>query len=173
MSISANQRGILAICGSMVAYTVNDAMVKEIARSHPVGEVIFIRGLFTTLLIGSIVVALGYAGELRRALSRPVILRSLCDGLSTACFVVALVHMKLADLAAVLQVAPLILAAFSVLFYRETVGWRRWTAIIVGFIGALVRRQADAVSIRRLGNGCVAGGDVLGVAGDADPADRP
>ena len=135
MSISANQRGILAICGSMVAYTVNDAMVKEIARSHPVGEVIFIRGLFTTLLIGSIVVALGYAGELRRALSRPVILRSLCDGLSTACFVVALVHMKLADLAAVLQVAPLILAAFSVLFYRETVGWRRWTAIIVGFIG--------------------------------------
>lgn len=121
----------------MVAYTVNDAMVKEIARSHPVGEVIFIRGLFTTLLIGSIVVALGYAGELRRALSRPVILRSLCDGLSTACFVVALVHMKLADLAAVLQVAPLILAAFSVLFYRETVGWRRWTAITVGFIGAL------------------------------------
>lgn len=137
MPISANQRGILAICGSMVAYTVNDAMVKEIARSHPVGEVIFIRGLFTTLLIGSIVVALGYAGELRRALSRPVILRSLCDGLSTACFVVALVHMKLADLAAVLQVAPLILAAFSVLFYRETVGWRRWTAITVGFIGAL------------------------------------
>ena len=137
MSISANQRGILAICGSMVAYTVNDAMVKEIARSHPVGEVIFIRGLFTTLLIGSIVVALGYAGELRRALSRPVILRSLCDGLSTACFVVALVHMKLADLAAVLQVAPLILAAFSVLFYRETVGWRRWIAIVVEFIGAL------------------------------------
>ena len=121
----------------MVAYTVNDAMVKEIARNHPIGEVIFIRGLFTTFLIGTVVLALGYAGELRRVFSRPIILRSLCDGLSTACFVVALVHMKLADLAAVLQVSPLLLAAFSVLFYRETVGWRRWSAIIVGFIGAL------------------------------------
>ena len=112
-------------------------MVKEIARNHPVGEVIFIRGLFTTLLIGAVVLALGHARELRRVFSRPIMLRSICDGLSTACFVAALVHMKLADLAAVLQVSPLILAAFSVLFFREKVGWRRWTAIVVGFIGAL------------------------------------
>jgi drug/metabolite transporter (DMT)-like permease len=136
-TLSANQRGIVAICGSMAAYTVNDAMVKEIARNHPIGEVIFIRGLFTMLLIGSVVLALGYGRELRRVVSRPIILRSLCDGLSTACFVIALVHMKLADLAAVLQVSPLILATFSVLIYREAVGWRRWTAISVGFIGAL------------------------------------
>jgi drug/metabolite transporter (DMT)-like permease len=137
VALSANQRGIVAICGSMVAYTINDAMVKEIARNHPIGEVIFIRGLFTTLLIGSVVLALGHARELRRVVSRPIILRSLCDGLSTACFVIALVHMKLADLAAVLQVSPLILAALSVLIYREAVGWRRWSAIVVGFIGAL------------------------------------
>jgi drug/metabolite transporter (DMT)-like permease len=137
VALSANQRGILALCGSMVAYTVNDAMVKEIARNHPIGEVIFIRGVFAVLLIGTVVLALGHAKELRRVVSRPVILRSLCDGLSTACFVIALVHMKLADLAAVLQVSPLILAALSVLVYREAVGWRRWSAIIVGFIGAL------------------------------------
>jgi drug/metabolite transporter (DMT)-like permease len=137
VALSANQRGIVAICGSMAAYTVNDAMVKEIARNHPIGEVIFIRGVFTTLLIGTVVLALGHAKELRRVISRPVILRSLCDGISTACFVIALVHMKLADLAAVLQVSPLILAALSVLIYRETVGWRRWSAIAVGFIGAL------------------------------------
>ena len=136
-SISANQRGILAVCGSMATYTVNDAMVKEIAQVYPVGEVIFIRGVFTTILIGAVVLALGHARELRLAASKPVMARSLFDGLSTACFVLALVHMKLADLAAVLQVSPLILTALSVVFYREAVGWRRWTAIAVGFAGAL------------------------------------
>src|SRR6266852_5048881 len=122
-SLTANQRGILAVCGSMAAYTINDAMVKEIARIYPVGEVILIRGVFTTMLIGAVVLALGHASALRLVASRPVIARSLFDGLSTTCFVVALVHMKLADLAAVLQVTPLILTALSVAFYREAVGW--------------------------------------------------
>jgi drug/metabolite transporter (DMT)-like permease len=135
---NANLRGIMAICASMVAYTVNDAMVKEIARTNPIGEVIFIRGIFTTLLLCIAVVALGHVTHTRGAVSRPVINRSFFDGVSSACFVIALVHMKLADLAAVLQVMPLILSALSVLIYREAVGWRRWTAIFVGFAGALI-----------------------------------
>src|SRR5882672_6263204 len=113
-AISANQRGILAICASMATYTVNDAMVKEIARNYPVGEVIFIRGVFTTLLLMVVVVVLGHAGAIRQTFNRPVINRSLFDGISSACFVVALVHMKLADLAAVLQAMPLILSALAV-----------------------------------------------------------
>jgi drug/metabolite transporter (DMT)-like permease len=148
-SWSANRRGILALTGCMAAYTVNDAMVKEIARSFPVGEVIFIRGAFACVLIGAVVVALGYAREIRRAVSRPVLTRSLFDGLSTGCFVLALVHMKLADLAAMLQVSPLILTAISVLWYKEVVGWRRWTAIVVGFVGALfvIKPTADAFNV--------------------------
>jgi drug/metabolite transporter (DMT)-like permease len=64
--------------------------------------------------------------------------RSLCDGLSTAGFIVALAHMKLANVAAILQIAPLIITALSIALYREAVGWRRWTAIAVGFGGALL-----------------------------------
>jgi drug/metabolite transporter (DMT)-like permease len=62
----------------------------------------------------------------------------LCDGLSTACFIAALAHLQLANLAAVLQLAPLLITALSVIFFRETVGWRRWTAIGIGFVGALM-----------------------------------
>lgn len=121
----------------MAAYTVNDAMVKSIATRYPIGEVIFIRGLMTAVLIGAVMLAMGHAGELRRSLSKRLLSRSAFDGISTACFITALVHMKLADLAAMLQVSPLILAALSVLLLRETVGWRRWAAILVGFAGAL------------------------------------
>jgi drug/metabolite transporter (DMT)-like permease len=135
--LSANQRGILALIGGMCAYTVNDAMVKAIAQKYPIGEVIFVRGAMTTILIGATVLALGHAHDLRHIANKPVMIRSLFDGLSTACFVTALVYMKLAELAAMLQVAPLLLTAFSVLFLREVVGWRRWAAILVGFAGAM------------------------------------
>jgi drug/metabolite transporter (DMT)-like permease len=137
VALSANQRGIVALVCGMGAYTINDAMVKSIAYKYPIGEVIFIRGVMTATLIGAAVLALGHARDLRHATDKPVLIRSVFDGISTACFIAALVHMKLADLAAMLQVSPLILTAFSVLFYREIVGWRRWTAILIGFAGAM------------------------------------
>lgn len=121
----------------MAAYTVNDAMVKSIAHNYPIGEVIFVRGVMTAMLIGAVVVAFGHTRHLRRATERPIVVRSIFDGLSTACFITALVHMKIADVAAMQQISPLILTALSVLFYREAVGWRRWLAIAVGFAGAM------------------------------------
>jgi drug/metabolite transporter (DMT)-like permease len=137
VALSANQGGIVALVCGMTAYTVNDAMVKSIAHRYPIGEVIFVRGVMTALLIGAAVLMLGHGREIGKAISKPLLARSTFDGLSTACFIAALVHMKLADLAAMLQVSPLILTALSVLFYRETVGWRRWTAILIGFAGAM------------------------------------
>jgi drug/metabolite transporter (DMT)-like permease len=133
-SLSKNQRGVLAICACMAFYTVNDALVKQILKTYPIGEVIFVRGLITTLLIGAIAIALGHM----RGPTGPVATRSIFDGLSTATFIAALAHMKLANIAAVLQIAPLLITALSVLLYREIVGWRRWAAIGVGFLGALL-----------------------------------
>ena len=137
-ALSNNQRGIAAICGCMASYTVNDVLVKQILLTYPVGEVIFVRGVMCTLLIGSAVLMFGHARQLRTALTRLLAARSLCDGLSTVGFIAALAHMKLAKIAAVLQIAPLIITALSVFLYREQVGWRRWTAIGIGFGGALL-----------------------------------
>jgi drug/metabolite transporter (DMT)-like permease len=122
----------------MLAYTANDVLVKQIVQHHPVGEVIFVRGIMSTLLIGAAVLALGHGRQLVPALNRRVAFRSVFDGLSTAGFIAALAHMQLANLAAVLQIAPLLITALSVLLYREAVGWRRWAAVTVGFIGALL-----------------------------------
>ncbi len=138
MPLSKNQRGIAAICGAMAAYTVNDVLVKELLRTYPVGETIFIRGIMCCLLIGAATLAFGNAKALRVPMSRMLASRSFCDGLSTAGFIAALAHMKLANIAAVLQIAPLIITALSVVLYREAVGWRRWTAIAFGFLGALL-----------------------------------
>ena len=122
----------------MASYTVNDVLVKQILLSYPVGEVIFVRGLMCSLLIGAMALAFGHAAQLCAPMSRVLASRSLCDGLSTVAFIAALAHMKLANVAAVLQIAPLIITVLSVALYRETVGWRRWCAIGAGFFGALL-----------------------------------
>lgn len=136
--LSNNQRGVLAIVGCMTAYTANDVLVKQILRTYPVGEVIFVRGAIAVLLIGAVALALGHRKEIGSALSPLLTARSAFDGLSTAAFITALAHMPLANVAAVLQIGPLLITVLSIVLFREMVGWRRWIAIGVGFVGALL-----------------------------------
>ena len=138
-SLSSNQRGILAICGCMASYTINDVLVKEILlEGYPVGETIFLRGVMSALLIGIFVLAGGHARLLRAAMSMRLATRSAFDGLSTVCFIGALAFMPMVNLSAVLQIGPLLITALSIVFFKETVGWRRWTAVGIGFFGALL-----------------------------------
>jgi drug/metabolite transporter (DMT)-like permease len=122
----------------MACYTVNDVLVKELLLTYPVGETIFIRGIMCALLIGAAALAFGNAKALRAPMGRMLASRSMCDGLSTACFIAALAHLKLANVAAVLQIGPLIITVLAVVLYREAVGRRRWIAIALGFGGALL-----------------------------------
>ena len=136
-SLRANRRGIIALIISLGAFTANDAVVKLVARSYPPGEVILLRGLMTVVAIAAMMTMLGQARMARQALDGRVLARSLFDALGAVLFVSALVHMGLAELSAVLLVSPLIMTALSVLLNHEAVGWRRWTAIAVGFVGTL------------------------------------
>jgi drug/metabolite transporter (DMT)-like permease len=136
-SSRANRRGIIALVVGMAGYTVNDTIVKFVAQSYPVGEVIFLRGILTNLLLGAVIVGAGLLPEMSRATDRRVSGRAIADGLASALYVIALARMPMADLAAVLLLAPLLLTGMAVFFYAEVVGWRRWTAVVVGFVGTL------------------------------------
>jgi len=135
--IAANRRGILALVGCMAAYAVSDVATKLAAQTHPLGEVLAARGLFTIALVGLALATLGHARHWRAALSAPVMLRSLFDALSSALYVAALIHMPIANAASLVMLAPLLLVALSVAFYAERIGWRRWSAVVVGFVGVL------------------------------------
>jgi drug/metabolite transporter (DMT)-like permease len=134
---AANRRGMIALTFGMAAYTVNDALVKLVARELPFGEVLFLRGM---LSIAILVIVIGMTGGLRHvtmSATRVVLLRSLLDALGTICFIAALVNMKIADLSAVVMTSPLILTALAAFTLGEHVGWRRWLAIGVGLAGTL------------------------------------
>jgi drug/metabolite transporter (DMT)-like permease len=137
VSIGANRRGIFSLIGCMAAYAVSDVATKLVARTHPFGEVIAIRGVFTILLVGFVLVALRNLRHMRGAITPLVLIRSVLEALSSGMYVAALIHMPIANAAALVMIQPLILVALSAWFYAEVVGWRRWTAVLVGFAGVL------------------------------------
>lgn len=132
-----NSRGIFALTGGMAAYAVSDVTTKIVAQTHPFGQTLAVRGALTILVVAIVLFVLGYWRDVRRALSGPVLLRALLDALSGALYIAALINMPIANAAALNMVHPLILVALSVIFLAEVVGWRRWSAVAVGFIGVM------------------------------------
>jgi drug/metabolite transporter (DMT)-like permease len=133
----SNRRGIFAIIGGMAFFAGNDAVVKLVARVAPLGEVLFVRGLMTCVLVAVLMVAFGHATQLRSAVHPRVVARSGLEALAALLFTSALIRMPLAELSTIVLASPLIITVLAVALYGEEVGWRRWTAIIVGFAGAL------------------------------------
>jgi S-adenosylmethionine uptake transporter len=81
-----------------------------------------------------------------------VLVRAVAETLATIFFLTALANMPLANIIAILQTLPLSVTMVAALFLGEPVGWRRWSAIIVGFIGVLIiiRPGTDGFSLYSL-----------------------
>lgn len=121
----------------MATFSVNDMLMKLTAQRYPLGEVIAVRGLIASLMVAAILIATGSLATVRLAGNRLLVFRTLLDGAAMVLFTGALIHMPLAELSAINLVSPLMITALAVIFFAEEVGWRRWTAIAVGFIGTL------------------------------------
>jgi drug/metabolite transporter (DMT)-like permease len=57
---------------------------------------------------------------------------------ATVLFFTSIRYLGLAEATALIFVAPLFITAISAVFLKEPVGWRRWSAVLVGFAGVLV-----------------------------------
>ena len=69
---------------------------------------------------------------------RLILVRVGAEIFTTITFLTALKHMPLANVTAILQALPLAITMAAALFLSEPVGWRRWSAILVGFVGVLI-----------------------------------
>ncbi len=137
--MSPNTLGALLMVASMAAFTINDALVKMTAGGLPLFQLIFLRGLLTTVMI--LILQRGMVAAPMRIERRDwgiIVLRAIAELSSTYFFISALFNMPLANLAAILQVAPLTITLASAVVFREAVGWRRMTAIAVGFFGVML-----------------------------------
>lgn len=160
MARSDNLTGALLMMGSMAAFTFNDAMIKGLSGSLPVFQVMFLRGILTTLMVALVAWWMGaLARRLPRADWGPVLWRMVGEIGSAYFFVTALFHMPIANISAIMQALPLTITLAAALFLREPVGWRRMAAILLGFVGVMliVRPGTEGFTIYSLyGLGAVA-----------------
>jgi len=137
-SLSPNGRGMLAMMAASIIFTFSDVLAKLAAQDWPIAQILVVRGLFAISL--SLLVAIR-SGDGRKLalLGRPsLVARSGIEALTALAFLSALPMMPIADLTAILMASPLVITALASLLLGETVGWRRWSAIVVGFAGVLL-----------------------------------
>lgn len=144
--LSPNTLGILAMMGAMAAFAFGDALMKLSTEQMPAGESIFLRGIMAATMIWTVAIRSGAINHIGMLANRYMPYRTAGDMGGTFLFIPALPYMPLAEAAAILQTNPLAVTAAAAVFLGEKVGWRRWSATAIGFLGALLIIQPGSSS---------------------------
>ncbi|MAG96198.1 MAG: EamA family transporter [Rhodospirillaceae bacterium] len=138
MTAGSNKSGILVMILAMFVLASMDAISKYLVAIYDVPQILWIRAV----VFVAFAVAVARPRRLGTALvsARPVlqIVRSLILVVETATFIVAFRYLPLADVHAVAALAPLVATALAIPLLGERVGARRWTAVVLGFVGVLI-----------------------------------
>jgi drug/metabolite transporter (DMT)-like permease len=133
-----NLRASAFMVAAMAGFALEDALIKLLSATVPTGQIILALGLLGTLAFAGLAAAQGVAPVSRGALHPVVLTRCAAELVGTMAFITALSLVPLAVASAILQALPLVVTMGAAVILREPVGWRRWTAIAVGFTGMLL-----------------------------------
>ena len=133
-----NLRGILFMILAMAGFALEDLFIKLLSSHVPVSQILIILG-FSGTAVFLIIALLTHAPILHRdLLNRPVIVRTFCELFAALFFTSAIALTPLSSAASILMTTPLMVTMGAAVFFGEKVGWRRWTAVMIGFFGVLL-----------------------------------
>jgi len=133
-----NTRGILAMSAAVFVFIFNDALIKIAAETVPSVQAIGVRGIFATLWVTLALAVTGAWRQMGSVVHPHVLLRGVLEAAASIIYLIALFHIQFAIATAINLSTPLVFTALAVLLLKETVRWRRWSAVIVGFLGVLL-----------------------------------
>jgi len=137
--LSDNTRGALLMMASMACFTFGDACMKLASADLPLSQLLVLRGLFASLIIYLVARRMNALTlDLAARDWNLIALRAVAEVAAAWFFLTALFNMPIANVTALLQMLPLTVTLASAVFFGEPVGWRRWTAILIGFGGMLL-----------------------------------
>lgn len=123
---------------AMAGFALEDLFIKLLSSHLPVSQILIIIG-FSGTAVFLIIALLTHEPILQRSLlTKPVIIRTFCELFAALFFVSALALTPLSSVASILQATPLMVTMGAAVFFGEKVGWRRWSAVMIGFIGVLL-----------------------------------
>ncbi|MDA7592604.1 DMT family transporter [Rhodobacteraceae bacterium] len=136
-----NLRGILFMMLSMACFAIEDTFIKILSARLPATQILFsigFGGALITFLI-AFVSRVNLADKI--LLNKYVITRTVADLFGALSFTSAMVLIPMSLLASILQATPLFVTLGATVLLGEKVGWRRWSAILTGFVGVLIILQ--------------------------------
>lgn len=144
---STARNGVLLMLLGMLMFSLNDVMGKWLVSTYSVGQVVFIRSVAALIVLAPFIWFNGPENIVK--VDRPG-LQAMRVILSTAevfAFYFAVVYLPLADVMTYWLAAPIYVAAISPFMLKEPVGWRRWSAIIVGFVGVVIALEPSSQAL--------------------------
>ncbi len=154
--MAPDSRRTLAAIGWVVcafaAFSCGDAIIKWLSAGYSVLQLVFTMTLFALAPVAALVAR---GGGLRAMRPRRPDLVALRAGLLVANSVLGFTALKLlplADAYTVFFTGPMMITALAVPLLREQVGWRRWSAVVVGFLGVLIILRPGAGASLSLGH---------------------
>lgn len=144
---SSTLSGILFMLAAITIFSLVNVFSKMIVATYPPAQLFFIRGFAAIATLTPFLARENFAAV--RNVPRPglQVLRmslSVADGML---FFTAIKYIPLADATTCYLAAPIFVTAFSAIFLREQVGWRRWTAVVVGFVGVVIALRPTGATI--------------------------
>ena len=129
---------------AMVIWTAHDVFIKLLTAGYSIPQIVFFSRILAVPL--GLYLMIGKSGFLGVHPSRvgQHLFRAALSIIDMLCFASALALTSIANTITINFAAPLIMTILSVLFLRERAGWRRWLAVIVGFVGVVVVLQPSA-----------------------------
>ncbi len=129
--------GIALMTAGIFMFAVNDALGKWLVATYTVGQVLLIRSVAALATLGPFIWRdrATFKAAPRRGMQ---VLRAAFATVEVACFYWAVAYLPLADVMAYYLAGPIFVTAIAAVVLHEPVGWRRWSAVMVGFAGVLV-----------------------------------
>ena len=138
--MSRSTIAIALVLATMFGFAVMDGMTKILSQTIPIPQILWVRNIVFCSLILSMLIAQGQPLKSLAHSGRPLLqfTRALLLIVESGVFMAAFKLMPLGDVHAIAAMAPLAVVALSVPVLGEKVGWRRWSAVLVGFCGVLL-----------------------------------
>ena len=135
--------GIGLMLGGVCMFSFGDALGKHLVATYAVGQFLLFRAAAALVLLAPFIwrARAEFASIPRPGLQ---VLRVALAATEVAAFFVAVVYLPLADVITYYMAGPIFVTALSAVFLGEPVGWRRWTAVAVGFCGVLIALNPSA-----------------------------
>lgn len=129
---------IVMVCAFGLSVPFMDAAVKFLGASMPPPQITLARFSVQCVLVGIFLGLISPASAVRPDPVWPLIARGVSISIGTAMLYAGFAAMPLVEVVAIYFLQPLILTGLSVVFLKESVGWRRWLAVLVGLTGAML-----------------------------------